>query len=164
MDSQSAEPKQSETKKATMEAPSLENLDSDDDQTPLPDPDLLSPKSAKIVKLTQALRQTKKEMQRTKSDLDVTKKRHASLQIKTKSEVFQKEVLQKQLGEAKEAIQVATDKQHKAEETLSKKQAEFQVKFDELYKTQEANYKAKTTGATQQEGAQKQCQSQMTIE
>jgi len=77
--------------------------------------------------------------------VQVTKKKNQSLAKRTKSEIFQKEVLQKQLEEAKDAMQVATEKQAKAEEVLSKKQAEFQTKFDELYKTQEANYVAKTT-------------------
>jgi len=139
-----SDPKPAEPK---AEPPSLMKLDSDklddleEDPATLPDPELLSPKSAKIVRLMQKVQEKDKALAAATEKLARTQYKNKALLVKNRSESFKVENLQKLVSEAKDEMNNAVSKAKKAETKLASKQQEFSEKYEELYKAQEDVYK-----------------------
>lgn len=148
-----AEPTQEEVDKTEdvaanlkQEPPSLAKLDSDKlsqlSDSDLPDPKLLSPKSAMIVRLKKKVMEKDNEIDALQGQLKKTKKKNNTLLVKSRSESFQIENLKKQVSEAKETADKAVDKTNSALAQLGNQKREFQEKYNTLYKAQEAEFKA----------------------
>jgi len=145
-------------------APSLGQLINNIDELDaeeLPDPEILSPKSAMIVKQKRSIERLMKKvnekdeaLKKQEASLKKVQKKNKALLVKNRSESFTIENLQKQVAEAKEEMTKAVDDKQATKATLAAKQRDFQEKYDELYKAQEAVYKQQDSQAAARQQSQ----------